>query len=325
MKTTDVRRSLVTAGLVAALLAMWPAPAFPQGKRGGVITFALYQEPETLNPYIATQTASSEVEVFVVEGFLGRSPEGEYTPRLATEVPSRQNGGVSADGRTITYHLKPGLKWSDGQPVTCEDVRFTWQAIVHPQSGAVSTTGYREIDGVDCPSPATAVIRYKTFYAPFLSRFTAIMPKHATGDPAEMPRWAYNRKLVGTGPFTMLEWVSGDHITLIPNRYYRQAGRPRLDGVIVRITPSREVGKQLIKTGEVAARAAVPQIRSWFPNLKTVESRALENTPETSVISGRWVPPLYGSLSMTTSPGPGLRASIAAATDNGIDPRWTGM
>ena len=267
MKTTDVRRSLVTAGLVAALLATWPAPAFPQGKRGGVITFALYQEPETLNPYIATQTASSEVEVFVVEGFLGRSPEGEYTPRLATEVPSRQNGGVSADGRTITYHLKPGLKWSDGQPVTCEDVRFTWQAIVHPQSGAVSTTGYREIDGVDCPSPATAVIRYKTFYAPFLSRFTAIMPKHATGDPAEMPRWAYNRKLVGTGPFTMLEWVSGDHITLIPNRYYRQAGRPRLDGVIVRITPSREVGKQLIKTGEVdvlwdLTEADVPELRT---------------------------------------------------------------
>src|SRR2546430_17733120 len=76
------------------------------------------------------------------------------------------------------------------------------------------------------------------------------MPKHATGDPAEMPRWAYNRKLVGTGPFTMLEWVSGDHITLISNRYYRQAGRPRLDAGVVRVTASREGGKQVIKTGE---------------------------------------------------------------------------
>src|SRR5438034_11112490 len=75
MKTTDVRRSLVTAGLVAALLATWPAPAFPQGKRGGVITFALYQEPETLNPYIATQPQSGEAEVLVVEGLLVRTLE----------------------------------------------------------------------------------------------------------------------------------------------------------------------------------------------------------------------------------------------------------
>src|SRR2546430_15294421 len=120
MKTTDVRRSLVTAGLVAALLATWPAPAFPQGKRGGVITFALYQEPETLNPYIATQTASSEVEVFVVEGFLGRSPEGEYTPRLATEVPSRQNGGGSADVGAPTLPLKAGLRGEGGQAGACD-------------------------------------------------------------------------------------------------------------------------------------------------------------------------------------------------------------
>src|SRR5437867_1707712 len=181
MKTTDVRRSLVAAGLVAALLATWPSPAFPQGKRGGVLTFALYQEPETLNPYIATQTASFEVDIFSVEGLLGVNSDGEYFPLLAKEVPSRQNSGVSDDGRTITYHLKDNLKWSDGHPVTCDDVRFTWQAIVNPKSGAVSTTGYRDIEMVDCPTPAAVVVRYKSFYAPFLSRFDYIMPAHATG------------------------------------------------------------------------------------------------------------------------------------------------
>ena len=251
MNTAGVRRTLVAIGLAAALLASWPVPAFPQAKRGGVLTFALYQEPETLNPYIATQTASFEVNVFTIEGLLGVGPDGEYFPLLAKEVPSRQNGGVSGDGKTITYHFKDGLKWSDGQPVTCDDVRFTWQAIVDPKSGASGTTGYRDIETVDCPAPSTVVVRYKTFYAPFLSRFDAIMPRHAAGDPAEMPRWAYNRKPVGTGPFTMLEWVSGDHITFIPNRYYREAGKPYLSAVIIRITPSREVGKQLIKTGEI--------------------------------------------------------------------------
>jgi len=257
----------LTAILVAGVLG---GPAFTQARRGGVLTFALYQEPELLNPYIATQTASFEVNIFSLEGLLGVDPDGNYIPVLAREVPSRQNGGVSADGKAITYRLKENLQWSDGRPFTCADVHFTWQAIVHPKSGAVTTTGYRDIEAVDCPTPATVVVKYKTFYAPFLSRFEggdAVMPAHAAGDPAEMPRWPFNRKPVGTGPFTMLEWVSGDHITFIPNRFYREAGKPYLNGVIIRITPSREVGKQLIKTGEVdvlwdLVESDVPELQS---------------------------------------------------------------
>ncbi len=258
---------MLAAVLALLTLTVWPGPAFPQATRGGTVHFALYQEPETLNPYIATQTASGEVIVFTVEGLLDYNEKGEYFPRLATEVPSRQNGGVSGDGKTITYHLKEGLKWSDGQPVTCEDVKFTWQAVIHPKSGAVNTSGFREIQTVECPSPTTVMVKYKNFYAPFLGQFTnGIMPKHATGDPAEMNRWAYNRKLVGTGPFVMLEWVSGDHITLIRNRYYREPGKPLLNGIIIRITPSREVGTQLIKTGEVdivwdLVESNVPELR----------------------------------------------------------------
>ncbi len=261
-------KMLVCAALlVLGSVSFSTGPAYPQSTRGGTITFALYQEPELLNPYIFTQTGAGEVAVFTIEGLLDYNEKGEYFPRLATEVPTRQNGGVSADGKSITYHLKEGLKWSDGQLLTCEDVRFTWQAVIHPKSGAVSTSGFRDIESVDCPSVTTVVVRYKAFYASFLNQFTAgIMPKHATGDPTEMTRWAYNRKPVGTGPFVLLEWVSGDHITLIRNRYYRESGKPLLNAVIIRITPSREVGKQLIKTGEVdvlwdLAESDIPELR----------------------------------------------------------------
>ncbi len=281
----------VVVGLLA--LPLLAGPGFGATK-GGTITFALYQEPETLNPYIATQTASAEVQVFVVEGLLAYDDKGEFFPRLATEVPTPQNGGVSADGKTITYHLKEGLKWSDGQPVTCEDVKFTWQAIIDPKSGAVSTTGYRDIQSVECPSATTVVVSYKTFYAPYLSRFSAIMPKHATGNPGDMTRWAYNRKLVGTGPFVMLEWVSGDHITLIRNRYYRDQTKPFLNGIIIRITPSREVGVQLIKTGEVDV--------VW----DLVES----NVPELRPISG---------VKVSAAPGPGAERLVLNLTDPAID------
>ncbi|HEX9532875.1 MAG TPA: ABC transporter substrate-binding protein, partial [bacterium] len=122
------------------LLGFPPGLAYPQGMRGGTITFALYQEPELLNRYIGTQTSLSEVTIFTVEGLVDYNDKGEYFPRLATEVPTRQNGGVSADGKSITYHLRDGLKWSDGQPVTCEDVKFTWQAVSNPKSGAAYTS-----------------------------------------------------------------------------------------------------------------------------------------------------------------------------------------
>lgn len=277
MNATRAAKVLLACALVVLALSWWTGPVFPQARRGGVITFALYQEPETLNPYIATQTASFEVSIFAVEGLLGVNENGEFYPQLAREVPTPQNGGVSADGKTITYNLRDGLKWSDGQPVSCEDARFTWQAIMHPKSGAVSTSGYRDIDSVDCPTPTRVVVRYKTFYAPYLTRFPSIMPAHATGDPAEMTRWAYNRKLVGTGPFAMLEWVSGDHITLIPNRFYREAGKPRLNGVIIRITPSREVGKQLVRTGEVDVLWDI--IEADVPELKGAPGVVISSKP----------------------------------------------
>src|SRR5690242_16581873 len=85
-------------------------------------------------------------------------PDGKYIPQLAAEVPDQKNGGVSPDGKTITYHLRPGVLWSDGQPMTCDDVKFTWQVLTTPKSGAIYTSGYDQIQSVDCPNPQTAVV-----------------------------------------------------------------------------------------------------------------------------------------------------------------------
>lgn len=246
------RISVLAWPVIAAAVVLVAQPAVSQQpRRGGTVTMALYQEPELLNPLMASQTASAEVTVFVVQGLLRVGPDGAYQPQLATEVPTRQNGGVSADGKTITYHLQPGAQWSDGQALTCDDVKFTWQALTTPKSGAIYTSGYDQIQSVDCPTPQTAVVRYKQFYAPYLSRFGDILPRHATGDPTNMTKWAYNRKPIGTGPFVVTEWASGDHVTLVRNPHYRGKDQPYLDRVIVRIVPSREVGKQLIRTGDV--------------------------------------------------------------------------
>ena len=226
------------------------APAASTGEK--TIIWGVYQEPEILNPAIRTQTVANDVAKLTEEGLVGVDPDGNYYPLLATEVPSPENGLVSEDGLVITYPLRDDVLWSDGEPFTCDDVQFTWEAIVNPDSGAVATTGYDQITSVECPDDYTAVVTYGSFYAPFLSRFDFVMPRHATGDPANMQEWEYNWMPVGTGPFVLQEWASGDQMIFVKNENYRgYPDQPLLDKVIVRIIPSREVGKALITSGEI--------------------------------------------------------------------------
>lgn len=216
------------------------------------IVYALYQEPEILNPYLASQTVASEVRSLVVEGLLGLDPEGLSFPALAVRVPTVENGGVTPDGLTLRYELRPDVLWADGEPFTCDDLVFTYEAVMHPDSGAVRRTGWDRIESATCTDDYHIVIQFSEFYAPFLGLFHAIMPRHATGDPADMAHWAYNRQLLGTGPFRLTEWVSGDYIALEASPLYRgYPDRPRVDRIVVRIVPSREVGKALLRSGEV--------------------------------------------------------------------------
>ncbi|HXF61203.1 MAG TPA: peptide ABC transporter substrate-binding protein [Caldilineaceae bacterium] len=227
--------------------------AATEGEAGEtVIIYGLYQEPEILNPFIRTQTAATDVGSLMDEGLLEVDPDGNFIPNLATEVPSVENGLVSEDGLTITYNLREDVLWSDGEPFTCDDVVFTWEAITHPDSGAVSLTGYDQIESVTCEGDYRVIVQYSTFYAPFLTRFDAILPRHATGDPADMPNWEYNWAPIGTGPFVLEEWVQGDRMVFVKNENYRFAPElPRADRIIIRIIPSREVGKALITSGEI--------------------------------------------------------------------------
>ncbi|MBI4786954.1 MAG: peptide ABC transporter substrate-binding protein [Chloroflexi bacterium] len=278
MRRMHITPLIAILGLVLSALLLVncaPTAAQPARRQGGTVTLALSQEPDTLNPYLASQRAAGEVHTFVVQGLLGVNEKGEFYPVLATDVPTQENSGVSADGLTITYHLRQGIQWSDGQPFTCDDVRFTWQAVVHPKSGAVGTSGYREIESVTCPDAHTAVIKFQTFYAGYLVPFWAILPRHATGDPSVMARWDYNRRPVGTGPFQISEWVSGDHITLVPNPNYR--GQPQLDSVVIQFVPSREVALQLLQTAQVTIVGDL--VEANLPQLANAPGIAIDKAP----------------------------------------------
>ncbi len=212
--------------------------------KGGTVIVGTPQEPGTLNPLLAAGTIDDVVGAFIVEGLIGIDGDGNYVPMLAKSLPT-----VSDDGLVLTYALKEGLKWSNGDDFVCADVQFTLEAILSDLSGA-STSGYGDIESIECTDDHTAVVTMLDVYAPYLRLFSYLVPR-AAGELDKMDSWEYNRAPIGTGPWIVKEWQAGDTITLVPNPYYREEGKPYLDSVILKILPSREVGIQLLGTGEI--------------------------------------------------------------------------
>jgi peptide/nickel transport system substrate-binding protein len=215
--------------------------------------YVFHQEPDHLNPYLFLHSAAGEICNFLCDGLLDYGPTGGYVRRLAREVPTRENGGISGDGTTITYRLRPGLRWSDGTPLTSDAVRFTWEAIVHPDSGSQHRTGYAEIADITCPDPLTAVVQFKDPYAPALALFPCLLPRHASGHPSHLREWAYNHHPLNSGAFRMASWRREDHISAVRNPYYWERGKPYLDSVRFDFVPDRESAIEQLAAGAADA------------------------------------------------------------------------
>jgi peptide/nickel transport system substrate-binding protein len=232
------------------------APAAVSGqsggpKRGGTVRVGISQEPIILNPILGSQTVNTVVASNMIEGLLQVGPDGNYQPALAAEVPTTTNGGVSADGLTIRWKLKPGVLWSDGKPFTSEDVLFTYKVFTEPQNPIPIRVGYSEIESVTAPDPQTVEVKYKRLYAPFREHLSPIFPAHVFGGNPVIDKLEFNRAPIGTGPFKFVSWASGDSITLERNPNYRDKDQPYLDGVIFKVLPSREAAVQAYKVGEI--------------------------------------------------------------------------
>ncbi len=244
----------------AAPAATEAAPA----ASGGSVTAAFYQEPNTLVSHYSNQTFTNENEEVVLE--------------LAAEYPTVENGGVSADGLTITYKLKPDLKWQDGEPITSEDIKFTWEAIMNDaNTGIISRSGYDQIASIETPDPLTAVVTFSELYLPWNQLFSvtgvgnsSLLPAHLLADKATLDGDPFLRMPVGSGPFKVAEWAGGEFIRLeAADTYWR--GRPILDEINIRIVPSRDAGLAGLATGDVdimvdLTEANIPDVEAMEPN-----------------------------------------------------------
>jgi len=237
-----------------------PIP-FPSG--GKSVTGAWSQEPDNIVPYYTQMSYAIWITQLTLVGLGEWDENGAFAAELGAEAPSAENGGVSADGLTITWKLKECLFWSDGTPLTSADVKFTWESIMDPGNAVMSRVGYDKIASIETPDEQTAVIKFSELYPPWQTLFTqgpnnsgGILPKHILEGQTGLEGNAFiHQPTISSGPFIITEWVPGDHMTLLPNpNFYK--GRPILDQVQIKFVPDPETALAALQTGDI----------DWYPD-----------------------------------------------------------
>jgi peptide/nickel transport system substrate-binding protein len=239
-------------------------------KRGGTLSFGRQTGPTQLDP--ANSIVEGDVYTLdkIFEPLYITSPAGQLVPWLA------QGHTVSSDGKTWTFALRPGVKFSDGKPVTADDVVFSILRAGGDKNGPLSFLDFA-IKSLKADGSSTVVATLSQPWAPFLSDISvfanAIVPKDFGGQSES----AFFTQPVGTGPFTLKSLTKGGNVSLVRNPHYWQAGKPYLDGVdFVYINDDNQRVLQL-KSGQVQVIAAVPPTQ--VSALKADSSVVLEAFP----------------------------------------------
>lgn len=248
-----------------ALLAGCGAPGGPAGSRApraaGSVRFDLAADPTNLNPLFLHQDAASveqQVARLAFLPFIDLDARGRLIPELITRVPTVQNGDISADGRTIVYHLRPGVLWSDGVPVSAQDVLWTLHAIMDPNTPVPSREGYDLIDRAYAKDPHTVVFHLRRAWAPAATTFFSygfrpqfVLPAHVLSKQLPLAQAPFNAApSVGDGPFTFVSWTRGESLLYRANpRYWR--GAPRARQLDIRVIPDPQTNLVMLRSGQL--------------------------------------------------------------------------
>ena len=219
-----------------------PAAAAAGGTRGagGTLRILMWQGPTILNPHLTQGTKDFIAARFCCEPLMTVSGDGVFAPVLAAEVPSKENGGLGADGKTVTYKLKQGVKWADGEPFTADDVLFTYQYVTNKETAATTYGTYADLDNVEVVDPMTVRLTFKQptggWYVPFTGTNGMVVPKHALANynGATSRDAPFNLKAFGTGPYTVQEFKPGDVVTLVANTNYREPNKPAFSQIDIK-------------------------------------------------------------------------------------------
>jgi peptide/nickel transport system substrate-binding protein len=230
-------------------------------RAAGSVRFDLAADPTNLNPLFLHQDASSveqQVARLAFEPFLDLDERGRSVPALLSVVPTLANGGISRDGRTLTYHLRPAVRWTDGVPVTAADVLFTLHAILDPRNPVRSHEGYDLIDRAYAKDPHTVVFHLRHAWAPAVQTYFSygfspqfVLPAHVLRNEQPLAQAAFNAApTVSDGPFVFVSWHRGESLQYRANPAYWR-GAPKIARLDIRVIPDPQTNLVMLGSGQL--------------------------------------------------------------------------
>jgi peptide/nickel transport system substrate-binding protein len=245
---------LTHPAFLAAPLFYFLLPVFAQTeppRSGGSIVIAVSSDPGGLNPAITTQGTVHLITGSIFSGLVAIDSNLKPVPDLATAWEVAPAG---AGGQRYTFHLAPNATFHDGQPVTSEDVKFTFEQLLLKYHSRTRTSIGDKLRTIATPDRHTVVFEFATPYAAFLQLIDVanapVMPKHLYENTDPLTN-SHNTNPIGCGPFKFERWIKGDAVTLTRNETYFKPGRPYLDRVVFKVMPSAANAAIALENGEV--------------------------------------------------------------------------
>jgi peptide/nickel transport system substrate-binding protein len=226
----------------------------------GVFRFSEAEDPKNLNPALNSASPTLDLSMFIYSWAIRYDDKARPVPDALVEVPTVANGDVSKDGLLLRYKLRHDVKWQDGPPLTCNDLKFTWQVVMNPKNNVITTDGYKDIASIDCSDPYVAVIHMKRLYAPYLQQLWSvngnapILPAHLLAkyndDKGSLNSAPYNSLPVGSGPFKVVSWQRGQEVRMVANPNF-YLGKPKLSTVIYKIIADENTMETELQTHDL--------------------------------------------------------------------------
>ena len=208
--------------------------AVPATTVGGKVVLAEWEFPHTVNPYYAMYETDIEASGSMFDSLLSVTPDLKYAPDLATNIPTLDNGGVVLNGSAmdVTWHLRSGMEWSDGEPINCDDIRATWQWVMDKDNVGLAsgTIGWQDVSGVDGGSGTDCVMHFARVYEGYLTLVSPLLPAHyLTKIPVKVAAsqlYPMNNLSGGvySGPYIPVSVDGHAKITLKPNPHWETIG-----------------------------------------------------------------------------------------------------
>ncbi len=224
----------------------------PDIKKPNTITIGFLADAKRLLPLLASDSASGEISGLIYNGLT------KYDKNIKVASDLAESWDVSPDGLQLTFHLRKGVKWHDGVEFTADDVLFTYKTVIDPKVPTPYSSNYGPVEKVEVLDKYTVRVFYKEPYAPALESWgMGIIPKHIL-DGKDISSEIYSRNPVGTGPYTLKEWVTGQKMVIEAFDGYFE-GRPGIDKYVARIIPDPATMFLELKFGGIDFMGLTPQ------------------------------------------------------------------